>query len=67
MEDNVDIGLSIALRHARRGQEMSHTQLAAFCNCAPATIARIEQQALLKMRLHDSIRELGRDYKSRTR
>jgi DNA-directed RNA polymerase sigma subunit (sigma70/sigma32) len=47
--DYIDLGLAIA-QAANPGKQLSLREIAAYCECSPETIARIERKALAKLR-----------------
>ncbi|MEO7933251.1 MAG: hypothetical protein ABIT76_08855 [Chthoniobacterales bacterium] len=48
--DRIDLGLAISRTRLQRNQTVSLASLAAYCDCHPSTILRIERRALAKVR-----------------
>ena len=47
---NIDVGLAVAECHARCGDPMTYTRIAAFCGCSSWAIKLIERRALQRLR-----------------
>ena len=50
MSGNIDLGLALVAVLREPGVEITCEDLAAWCDCAPSTIHRIERRALEKIR-----------------
>jgi DNA-directed RNA polymerase sigma subunit (sigma70/sigma32) len=51
MKDSIDLGLAILSVLRAPGEELTHEDIAAWCDCDHETIAQIERRALAKLRV----------------
>lgn len=58
LDTRVELGLEIAMRHAKRGYAMPHLTIAEFCGCSKQYIYKVERRALQKLRAAHNKRKL---------
>lgn len=48
--DRIDLGLALLAARAKRGEQFSVDEMAAWCDCNPNTILNIQAKAMAKVR-----------------